>query len=167
MKLQTITSRVGWFVLLLLLQALVFNHVHIFGYATPMPYVFFLLILPSDTPRWVYVLLGFLLGLCVDLFTNTPGMAAGAMCLLGLVTPWFLHIFAPNDGNESFEPSHKVMEWSSFVKYTFFTVLIYCVVFFMLESFSFFDWQILLINIFGSTLLTTLFVVAMEAIRSK
>lgn len=167
MKLQTVTSRVGWFVMLLLLQALVFNHVHIFGYATPMPYVYFLLILSSDTARWVYVMLGFLLGLGVDLFTNTPGMAAGAMCLLGLVLPWFLKAFAPKDDNDAFEPSRKTMEWSSFIKYTFFSVLVYSVVFFLLESFSFFDWQILLINIAGSTLLTTLFVAAIEAIRSK
>lgn len=109
----------------------------------------------------------FLLGLGVDMFTNTPGMAAGAMCLLGLVTPWLLKMFAPNDGNDVFEPSRKVMEWSSFVKYTLFSVLVYCLAFFMLEAFSFFDWQILLINILGSTLLTTLFVIAMEAIRSK
>ena len=80
---QTFISRIVWFVMLLLLQALVFNHVHIFGYATPMPYIYFLLILPSVTPRWLYVLLGFLLGLSVDLFTNTPGMAAGALCLSG------------------------------------------------------------------------------------
>jgi fluoride ion exporter CrcB/FEX len=46
------------------------------------------------------------------------------------------------------------------MKYVFFSVLIYCVAFFVLEAFSFFDWQILLINIAGSTLLTTLFIVA-------
>lgn len=87
--LQTIISRLGWFVFLFLLQVLVFNHVHIFGYATPMPYIYFLLILPSDTPRWLYVLLGFVLGLLIDLFTNTPGMAAGSMTLSGLLVPLF------------------------------------------------------------------------------
>ena len=44
--LQTIISRLGWFVFLFLLQVLVFNHVHIFGYATPMPYIF-----PPHTPQ--------------------------------------------------------------------------------------------------------------------
>lgn len=53
------------------------------------------------------------------------------------------------------------------MKYVLFSVLIYCVAFFVLEAFSFFDWQILLINIAGSTLLTTLFIVAMELIRTK
>ena len=164
---QTIISRIGWFISLVLLQALVFNHVHIFGYATPMPYVYFLLILPSDTPRWLYVVLGFALGLCIDILTTTPGIAAGATCLLGLLAPLYLRIFSPSDNNDAFIPSKRSMEWNSFPKYIFLSVLTYCIVFFLLEAFSFFDWQILLINIVGSTLLTTLFVVAMELIRNK
>ena len=166
--LQTIISRLGWFVFLFLLQVLVFNHVHIFGYATPMPYIYFLLILPSDTPRWLYVLLGFVLGLLIDLFTNTPGMAAGSMTLSGLLVPLFLRMFTPTDSvDEAFEPSRKSMEWSAFFNYVFLAVLVNCAVFFSIESFSFFDWADLLINIGGSTLLTTLFVIAMELIRIK
>ena len=109
-------SRVGWFISLLLLQALVFNHVHILGFATPMPYVYFLLIMPSNTLRWLYVLLGFVLGLCVDIFTNTPGMAAGALCLLGLINPLLLKVFSPSDNNDSFEPSHKTMVSSALLQ---------------------------------------------------
>lgn len=165
---QTIISRIGWFVSLLLLQVLVFNHVHIFGYATPVPYIYFLLILPGDTPRWLYVLLGFLLGLLIDLFTNTPGVAAGAMCLSGLLVPLFLRVFSPNDNDDdAFMPSRKTMEWGLFLKYVFVSVLVYCATFFLIESFTFFDWQILLINIGCSTLLTALFVVAMELVRTK
>lgn len=165
---QTVVSRMGWFVALLLLQVLVFNHVHIFGYATPMPYIYFLLILPSDTPRWLYVTLGFVLGLLIDLFTNTPGLTAGTTCLSGLLIPLFLCMFSTTDNeDETFEPSHKTMEWSSFIKYAFCAVWLHCTAFFIVEAFSFFDWQVLLINMAGSTLLTTLFVVAMELIRTK
>ena len=81
---ETFLSRLGWFVFLLMLQVFVFNHIHLFGYATPLPYIYFLLILPGNTSRWVYVLTGFALGLLTDLFTNTPGMAAAATCLSGL-----------------------------------------------------------------------------------
>lgn len=154
--------------LLLLLQVLVFNHVHIFGYATPMPYVFFLLILPMATPRWLYVAAGFALGLCTDLFTNTPGVAAGAACLAGLATPPVLRVFAPGDNDDdTFEPSVRSMKWSGFLKYAFTIVILHCTAFFILENFSFANWQPLLANILGSTLLTTLFVAAMERIRTK
>ncbi len=165
---QTIVSRCIWFVVLLLLQVLVFNHVHIFGYATPMPYIYFLLILPNSTPRWLYVLLGFVLGLLIDLFTNTPGMAAGSLCLVGLVAPWLLKVFAPSDrDDDTLEPSSKSMEWGGFMRYVVTAVLLHCLCFFILEAFSFFDWQVLLINIAGSTVLSTLFIVAMELIRNK
>lgn len=165
---QIFISRLGWFVALVMMQVLVFNHVHIFGYATPLPYIYFLLILPAETPRWLYVVLGFVLGLLIDLFTNTPGMAAAATCLSGLLVPLFLRMYCPNDmDEESFEPSCKSMEWGGFVKYAFTAVMVQCMAFFSIEAFSFFDWQTLLINIFGSTLLTTLFVVAMELVRNK
>lgn len=161
-------SRLGWFFVLLLLQALVFNHVHIFGYATPMPYVFFLLILPISTPHWLYVVSGFVLGLCIDLFTSTPGVAAGATCLAGFLSPYLLRAFAPGDmDKDDFEPSARTMEWSGFMKYAALLVIIHSVAFFSLEAFSFADWGTLLINMGGSALLTTLLIGAMERIRGK
>ena len=36
---ETFLSRLGWFVILLMLQVFVFNHIHLFGYATPLPYI--------------------------------------------------------------------------------------------------------------------------------
>ena len=164
--LESLLSRLGWLAMLLLLQVCVFNHVHIFGYATPMPYIYFLLILPSHTSRWVYVTAGFAMGLLIDCFTNTPGMAAGATCLTGLLVPPLLKLSAPSDAEEEFVPSHRNMEWGAFVRYGCMATLIHCTAFFALETFSLFDWQTLLINITGSTLLTTLFIIAMELIRN-
>ena len=71
---QTFLSRVGWCISLLLLQVLGFNHIHIFGFATPMPYIYFLLILPGETARWLYIVLGFVMGMLVDLFATTPAL---------------------------------------------------------------------------------------------
>ena len=165
---ETFLSRLGWFVFLLMLQVFVFNHIHLFGYATPLPYIYFLLILPGNTSRWVYVLTGFALGLLTDLFTNTPGMAAAATCLSGLCIPLFLRIFSPTEvDDEVFEPSHRSMEWGPFLRYTITAVLLQCTAFFTIEAFSFSAWQMLLTNIGGSSLLTTLLVIAMELIRIK
>lgn len=166
--LQTLLSRFGWFVALLLLQVFVFNHVHILGYATPLPYLYLLLILPSATPRWVYVLVGFAFGLLLDLFTNTPGMAAAALCLTGLFVPLLLRAFAPKDSDDdTFLPSRRSMETGGFLKYAFSATLVLCAAFFTIEAFSFFDPLTLLYNIAGSTLLTTLFVWGIELIRTR
>ena len=97
---QTFLSRFGWFISLLLLQVLVFNHIHIFGFATPMPYIYFLLILPGETARWLYVVLGFVMGMLVDLFATTPGVAASSMAAMGLIVPLLLRLFRPTDRDD-------------------------------------------------------------------
>lgn len=166
--LQTLLSRIGWFLLLLLLQVLVFNHIHIFGYATPMPYVYFLLLLPTSTPRWAYVLIGFLLGLGIDIFSNTPGMAAASMCLSGLLVPPLISFFLPADReNETFIPSVRSMEWGGFLRLATCSTVVNTVAFFCIEYFSFHNWNVLLINIFGSLALTLLFIAAMELLRNS
>lgn len=166
--LQTLLSRIGWFLLLLFLQVLVFNHIHIFGYATPMPYVYFLLLLPSSTPRWAYVFTGFLLGMSIDIFSNTPGMAAASMCLSGLLVPPLVSFFSPADReNETFIPSVRSMEWSGFLRLAICSVVINTIAFFCIEYFSFHNWNALLINICGSSVLTFLFIAAMELLRNS
>lgn len=164
--LQTFLVRSFWFVLLLMLQALVFNQLRFVGYATPMPYVYFLLILPHGTARWVYVVLGFALGFAVDIFSNTIGAAAAAMTLVGLLTPHLLEMFTPEDKlDEEFNPSARTMQWPRFLKYAGVASLLHTTVFFFLESFSFLNPHLLSINIVGSWLLSLLFVAAIERIR--
>ena len=164
--LHTILSRFAWFCVLLLLQVTLFNHIHLFGYATPLCYVYFLLILPADTPRWAYISLGFILGLLVDLFTNTPGMGAASLCALGLVTPLLLSAFAPKDKDDDILlPSVATMEWSGFIRYALTSTLLYCAMFFSIESFTFIQWRILLLRIFSSAFLTFVIILIFEVIR--
>ena len=71
-------QRLWMFVLLVLVQVLVLNHMHIMGYATPALYIYYILKLKSETPRKSLLLQAFFIGLCIDIFSNTPGMNAGA-----------------------------------------------------------------------------------------
>lgn len=166
--LQTLLTRVGWFVLLILLQATVFNHVHILGYATPLPYVYFLLLLSSDTPRWCFILLGFTMGLIIDLFSNTPGMAAASLCAVALFAPPLMRLSTPIDKDEdTITPSARTMKWGGFLQYALILSFLHCTLFFSIEAFTLRHWQTLLINIVGSTALTLLCIIAFELLRRQ
>ena len=165
---QTLLSRIGWLLLLLALQIFVFNHIHLAGYATPMPYVYFLLILPGNTPRWLYLTIGFVVGLLLDLFTNTPGVTAASLCAIGLVCPLLLNAFSPKDkSDETLLPSANSMEWGNFLKYAFSICMLHCIIFFGIEAFSFLHTTPLLISILSSTFLTFLIVAGIESIRDR
>jgi hypothetical protein len=164
---NVILPRVLWIIGLILAHTLVFNHIHLMGYATPMPYVYALIILPHGTARWIYVVLGFCIGMVIDILSNTVGAAAAALTLVGLLTPLLLRTFAPDDKlEEEFIPSIKTMQWGGFLKLAVSVTLIHTLVFFLLETFSLFDALEILIKVGSSTTLTVIFMMTFEKLRN-
>lgn len=82
--------RVVWFVVLVLVQTQILNHVHIMGYATPMVFIYYILVLNSEISRKTILLQAFVLGLCVDIFSNTPGVNAASATLLAFARRFFV-----------------------------------------------------------------------------
>lgn len=164
---NVILPRVLWIIGLVLAHTLVFNHIHLMGYATPMPYVYALIILPHGTARWIYVVLGFCIGIVIDILSNTVGAAAAALTLVGLLTPLLLRTFAPDDKlEEEFTPSIKTMQWGGFLKLAVAVTFIHTLVFFLLETFSLFDALEILIKVGSSTALTVIFMMTFEKLRN-
>lgn len=155
-------KRIALFVVLVLVQGLVLNHIHLFDCATPMLYVIMALHFRRNHPRWAILLWCFALGLCIDVFANTPGVASASMTVLGLVQPYLFELFVPRDSAEDLEPSMHTIGVTSFFWYTFTMVLLYCLMFFTLETFNFFNWLQWLECIFGSTVLTFVLVMVIE-----
>ena len=153
------------FVVLVLVQALVFNHIHLFGYATVLLYVYFVIILPRNYPRWATLLWSFALGLCVDMFTNTPGMAAASLTLVGFLQPYLLELFIPREAPENLKSAMSTLGFTKFLTLSSMLVLVHCLVFFTIESFSFFNVMQWVYSFVGTTVLTLLLLLTVESIR--
>ena len=153
------------FVVLCLVQALVFNHVHLFGYATVLLYVYFVVIFPRNYPRWAILLWSFALGLCVDMFTNTPGMAAASLTLVGFLQPYLLELFLPRDAAENIRSSAATLGFTKFLMLASILVFVHCLVFFTIESFGFFNWQEWALTIVSTSVLTLVLLITIETIR--
>ena len=158
---------IGWFGSLVLLQALVLNQMHIGGYATPFFYIYFILKMNSRMGRNSLMLLGFFLGLTVDMFSNTIGMnAAAATCLAFLRTP-LLRLVTLRDVDEAYSPGMKSIGFAPFLRYAFLTCSLFCVLLMMIDTFSFFNMPILLLKIISSTLTTVCCVCCAEYMGGK
>jgi len=160
-------NRIVMFVVLLLAQVLILNHIHLFGIATPLLYVYFVLTFSMDTPKWVVLTSSFGLGLLIDIFANTAGMAAGCMTLIAMIQPYLLQSLAPRDAGENMQSSAASLGFGKFAFLCGVLVLVYCLVFFALEAFSFFDWQMWCLRALASAMLTLLMILAIESVRSK
>ncbi|MFZ1237063.1 MAG: rod shape-determining protein MreD [Prevotella sp.] len=153
------------FAVLLLLQVLVFNHIHLFGYATPLLYIYSMMLFRRNFPKWMILVFGFLGGLMIDVFSNTPGLSAASLTLLGLLQPYILILFMPRDSSDDLQPSIKSLGNASFIGYLFVLVFIYCLIFFTLEGFNFFNWIYWIKCVVGSTVITFIFLLAIENLR--
>ena len=155
------------YAVLVLAQALVLNHIHLFGYATPLLYVYFVISFSRNYPKWGILLWSFRLGLNVDAFSNTPGVAASAMTLIGLLQPYVLELFMQRDSEDDFQPSINSMGAGKYIYFTLLLTFIYCIVFFTVEMFTFFNWLQWILNILTSTLLSLLFIVVIDNLRKR
>ena len=85
--------QLGVFAVLCLAQAFVFNRIHLFGCATPLIYIYMIIKLERNYPKWGILLWSFALGVTVDALSNTPGVAAASLTLIGAVQPYFMELF--------------------------------------------------------------------------
>lgn len=142
--------------LLLAIQVLVCSHIHYLGYATPLIYVYLLLHFPLTYPRSAILVWGFAMGLAVDLFSNTPGLAAAATTLTAMLQPVLLSHITTKEGMENEPPGPHTMGYAHYVRYMMVMVSIHHVALFMLESFTFFHLLDVTISCASSIVLTSL-----------
>ena len=153
-------------VILILLQILVLNNIQFSGFVNPYVYIMIILLLPSITPAWLVLIISFLTGLTIDLFTGSPGMHASATLLAGFSRPVVLRFIAPRDGYESgSDLSMAAYGFRWFFIYAATIVLIHHTALFFLEVFRFADFFRTIFRILVSSLFTIGFILLIEYYR--
>jgi len=154
------------FILLILLQVLLFNNIQFSGYINPYVFVMFILLLPIEIPSWLLLLLSFTTGLIVDFFSGSPGMHTSATVLAGFVRPYILRIVSPRDGYEpGSDPSMLIYGFRWFATYTLLIVLIHHTALFYLEVFRFADFFRTMLRVILSTVFSMMFILLIEFYR--
>ena len=154
------------FVVLTLLQVLVFNQISVFGLATPFLYIYFLLKLPVDRNVFYVIILGYLMGFTLDVFLNTPGINAAATTLVAASRKPLLRLFFDKDIPATYIPSLNSYTWA-FIKFSIVAVVIHQTVLYGLEAFSLFNPEILVLRWVTSIVLTLTLIFALDSLISK
>jgi len=154
------------FILLILLQVLLFNNIQFSGYVNPYVYLVFILLLPVEIPSWLLLLLSFATGLIIDFFSGSPGLHTSATVLAGFFRPSVLNLISPRDGYEpGSSPSMLTYGFSWFLTYTLLIVLVHHTALFYLEVFSFEDFFRTMLRVLLSSLFSTIFILIIEYYR--
>lgn len=143
------------FILLLIMQIAIFNKMDFLGYINPYPYILFILLYPVNGNKYGLLFASFLLGIIMDMFSNSGGVHATAAITLAALRPTFFKFsFGVSYEYQTIKINDKITpERFSFVAIS---VVSNHFILFLLEAFrlSFF-WEVLLRTIF-STIFTIL-----------
>lgn len=160
-------QRLLWFVGLVLLQVLVLNHIHIYEYATPLLYIYFILSLDVNVSRNSLLGWAFALGLTIDLFCNTPGMNAAAATLLAFVRNPLLRIQTVRDIPEEATPDMRQIGFLPYLRYVLICTFLYVIILQLIDTFSLFSWKLFTLKVISDAVMTVLFILCVNYIAGR
>lgn len=156
------------FIVLVLLQVLIFNHIQLKSFYIPQLYILFILLLPFETPKWLTLIVSFLLGLFIDMFSYTVGLHTAACTLIGFLAPWVQNLVATKQEYEpGMQPGIRGLGFKWFLSYTLILVSFHHLTVYFLDAFRFSDFLITLFRAAVNILLTTVVIVVAQLLAGK
>ena len=147
----------------LLFQVLVLNNIQLTGLMNPYYYPLFVLLLPLQMPQWACLLLSFVMGYSVGIFSNSSGLHAFSTVAMAFARPFVITALFPKTETEDVEElSIGKTGLFNFILYAFVLVFIHHLVFFVAEVWSFTQFYLTSIKIVLSSLMSTLLIIVGE-----
>lgn len=153
----------------LLIAQVLCSKIVLFGVATPLIFIYFILRLPINfSVNWTLTI-AFLMGLIVDTFNNTQGMNALSCTLLAAARkPTYEALFIRDEDDETGNPIPSIssLGLGGYLKYMTTLVVLYCMVVFLIQAFTFHNLGLTLLRIVCSSLLTCAAILAIDSLVS-
>ena len=156
------SKRLGTLIGLALLQILFLNRISLFGYVTPLFYIWMIARFDSTMSRSSTLLWAFFLGLLIDIFSGTPGLNAASATLLAMCQPGLVKLFVALDRHDVFMPNSVSMGGRPFAGYIFLVILLHHTFYYILLSIPLGDWQVLALKVVFSSMLTFIMMLVAE-----
>ena len=142
------------FLFIVLLQVLVLNNVLFLGYVNPYLYIIFLFLFPLKKDRFRFLFIAFLLGLSIDVFSDSGGIHAFSTLTIAYFRLFFIKVFFSKYEvdypffNLSLEPFGKKFNYVATL------TLIHHFILFSFANFSFNNFSQVLLNTLYSSVFT-------------
>lgn len=152
-----------YFVILYLLQVLVFNYISIAVGLFPVVYLLLILLLPIEIEGFWLLIVSFLVGFSIDISNDTLALNTSSLLFAAFFRPFILQIIAVRDGYEIGKPpSFKNYGINWFIIYSLIFVFIFQLTYFSLDIFSFAKIGVILLKTFINTLYSVSFIVLLH-----
>ncbi len=152
------------YILLILFQVLILDNISLWGFCTPFVYIWFVVLLPYNTSRWLLLLSSFLLGVGIDIFAGQTGVHAFSSTFIGFVRPYILGMYSGTIENTSQRPSISRLGFANYLSYSFILVFLHHFLCFLIGVFSFSEILHILLRCIVSVIVTMIIIIVLDTI---
>ncbi len=148
----------------ILVQVYILDKIHLHRFVIPVLYYIFILWLPFSLTRISLLFIGFVTGLMLDYFTNTPGLHAAACILIAYARPFVINLLIPKDTAEFNyrEPSPRAMGWAPYTVYALVLTVLHHSYMYLLEWLDLGNMIAFLIKVGATTGISMLLIFTVE-----
>ncbi len=154
------------FILLVIIQVLILNHINFLGDINPYTYILFIGLYPVKNNRIALMFLAFLLGITIDLFMDTGGIHAAACVFIAYLRPTILK-FSFGMIYEHQSIRFDSVDFGSRLTYFALLTILHHIILFSLEIFNFSNIFIILKKTLFSSIFTILLGLILTIIFSR
>ena len=155
------------FFILASIQILVLNNVQISGYINPFVYILFIMLLPPKMPKAIVLILAFVMGFTIDVFSDSYGIHSSATVLLAFLRPKALALVSVKGGEDLEEISIKQLKINRFFTYSGILCLIHHFTLFYIEAFRLNEFLDTFLRALYSSFISILMILMIESLRSN
>ncbi len=165
---KTVIQFALMFVVLVVAQAVIFNRIALFSVALAFVFIYFIVRLPISLSSSKVIALSFLIGVAVDIFSDTLGMHALACTCVGALRRVVIRLYVPREDDVIRAiPSLRSLGLAVYAKYVATVSLLYCILVFSVEAMSFFHPALYAGRILASAALTAVMIIALDSFSAR
>ena len=159
--------QLGRYIVVMLLQVLLFNQLQLFGVCHPYVYVMCLLMMPLTLSQNADMIIGAAVGLVMDMFCNSLGGHTAACILLMFIRPYLVGVLVNDKDRLNEQLTSRTLGMEAMIKYVVIMVLIHHFMVFMLAAWSWTHFWFVLAETAVSSLLTIAIILGYSILNDK
>lgn len=161
------TKQIVRYIVVMLLQVLLFNQLQLWDVCHPYIYILCLLMMPITIPHWMSMVLGAVAGLVMDVFCNSIGIHMAGCILLMYIRPYLIGAIVNDKDRLNEQISTQTIGWEAMLEYVIIMVVLHHLTIFSLAAWSWTHIGFVLLESLVSSTVTILVIMGYNSLRDK
>lgn len=158
---------IGLLALLLFLQVFLLDNLHWLGLVHPFLYLWAILLLPIELPRWAQMLIGAAIGAVMDVFTHASGVHMSGCVLVAYLRPLLVAQYVQDVDRLKGAITVQTIGFGNYLRLLAELIVVHHTMVFLLEAFTFHHFGYTLLQILLSGVMSFALILMFEYVRKN